>query len=302
MKRVDTVLYVLCTVLLVVTVGLLIYETVGSLSRMPKRREVILGTVTYNNYLDYPGVFINSRLCSQNHNFPLALTCMQSVFTSPSPVSSKLFLESGTIPEILVCNTFTAGSVQRSNTFSFCGQDFLTGKQNVPALMGVGKAKDDRGVFVSPFLQKLVELGYGGSWCFSERLKECAVYPGVLSLPCTNWTWTPLLPGELYALALKPTAGSPWTTAVVDVGRWASVMPGADPNTLQVVETSTGMVFTAIAFDSSSVLVPLPNACILGASALVTNRLCCFDVANSRFGVNSIYIGDVLTKPTAYVF
>jgi hypothetical protein len=296
MKRLDVVLYVLATVLLAVTVGLLIYETIGSRNKISKRREVILGIVTYNNYLDYPGVFINSR-----PNLPLALSCMQSVFTSPSPIVGELVLESGTIAEIRVCNTFSASNVESSNTFSFCGQDFLIGKEGVPAIMGVGKAKDGRGLFVSPFMQKLVEMGYGGSWCFSERLKECAVYPGVLTLPCTTWNWTPLLPGDLYAVALKPTAVSPWTTAVIDIGRWASVMPGADPNTLQVVQTITGMVFTAIAFDSSSGIVP-PKTCILGASALVANRLCCFDVVNTRFGVNSIFIGDVLTKPTAYVF
>jgi hypothetical protein len=98
------------------------------------------------------------------------------------------------------------------------------------------------GSFVSAFLREVVrrsslvprstgKLRTCMGWTFTSLDTVCALYFGVLQAPCFSWMWTPFyVRWGCYVVDLEPSANAPWTRAVVDVGQWESVLPGADPS------------------------------------------------------------------------
>lgn len=214
-----------------------------------------------------------------------------------------------------VCNDRLAKDVasMSSQTWTLATADVQTSTTDSILHLGVGRGMREAGTYKSPFLEALRGAGYS-AWTVAEHLKQVTIFPGVLSVPCTVWSWTPLVTlagyDDLYVIELDATATNPWKYAVLDIGFWLSNMPGSDPCTRSIgLRTKSGQSIlltpsTYVDFvDERGPKVPLSTeVCVLGISCLAWDSACAFDLANNRFGLSTLYLGNVRASDSAYNF
>jgi hypothetical protein len=246
--------------------------------------------------------------------FPLALTCVTSTLAVPANEGRTLFVAGGALPVARFCNTFTPadvepapwglsteGAVVAGSTGSTLGLGRARGGSRVGGGGGVGGDS-----YVSPFLATLAARGYGG-WTFTNRLNLCAVYAGCPSAACVAWNWTPFLASEpeLYVIALAPTAREPWTAAVIDVGRWLSVFPGAGHQGGALLLRTASRVSVPISpgtYVTTTTPALKAGWCLLGASAVAYQSACTFDLAGNRLGLSALAVGNIVESVQSYAF
>ena len=289
-------------------VAVIIFIILGVLIAVPPTRRslsypsilVMSGVIEPRAADTYPRVYLKAVL--GDAPLQLAVTCTSSLLRMPPPLHTAT-LPTGTHSMQTVCDGLQTVAVRPGSPFVFSPADMVLDKNvSHETVLGLARARAADGQYVSPFLRDLVRRHYGGSWCMSERLKTVTLYAGVVNAPCFTWVWTPLLPGELYAIALQPGSAAPWTTAVLDVGRWVSILPGAAPQEVIQLQTSTWNPLLVTVFDTTAVPGSNSSTCILGLSALAWNSICCFDVSNSRFGLVNAQVGNVVTNAGTYSF
>ena len=191
--------------------------------------------------------------------------------------------------------TFTGWNTQATNVVH---QDGL----RLPVL-GCSQQRNAQGRYASPFLDMLSRKGYTG-WTIMERDWRVGVMPGVVTVPCLHWHWTPLLPepSGQYVIALRPTAAAPWTTALLDFGSYFSVLPGSSSNTSTVtLVTSAGISL----FANASFYLSAPGSslqCVLGVAALAWFSAAALDLKAQRLGLLYTRIGSVQTNSLPFIF
>lgn len=169
-------------------------------------------------------------------------------------------------------------------------------------------------VKTSAFLASLARAGYS-SWMFTSILNRCALYAGTPSGVCLAWTWSPLVPDQngWYVVKLQPSGDEPWTHAVIDVGRWLSLLPGAaasaEITSSYILRTTTGLTFPVPSgtYQTSAMSVRddfvLPQGyCLLGVSILARNTAVGFDLKERRLGVSTIQVGNIGEPPQRFQF
>lgn len=271
--------------------------------------ETFPGTITAAGKDTIPVVQINgSWLYAGTDTFPVVLSGVSANLkvTTGLPVGRSLFLSGGLLTLTKLCNTFTPNDIEPKQ-WAVATQ----AAEIVPDLKGVilGLAPSKHtatGKYVSPFLQTLTKAGYT-SWTFTSRANLMALYVGTPAASCLNWCWAPLdqtYPSQ-YVITLKPTLNEPWTHAVIDVGRWLSVMPGGSaerPPLLLQTSTNCPLAVSSEAYVISADAALLPNWCILGISAVAFQSACTFDLAGSRIGFSTIAIGNIVENSQTYLF
>ena len=249
---------------------------------------------------EFPVAEIQASVSGMSTTVQLSGTSSEAVYPAAMGVKPSMSVDLAKVGD--VCRGFLPVSADVTWTLDTSGG--TTSADNVIPHLGLAKAKDASGNYTSPFLRALTARKFTG-WTVTEHLKQIAIHPGILSSPCIVWQWTPLvtLPGYegLYAIKLDPTPANTWTHAVIDVGFWLSNLPGSSPCTRAVsLRTQTGqsILLTPSTYvdyvDTRGPKVPLgPDVCVLGVSCLAWDSACAFDLANSRFGLSTLFISNI---------
>ena len=184
-------------------------------------------------------------------------------------------LEQGSKP--LTPHTISMGTVQTTGP----GDSLSPGT----ALLGLGPGKV-KGVFASPLVV------HSPVWHLIQNNYRVALGVGLGDQSCASlWCWSPMTisnptsPNAQYVVALAPSPESPWTSAVLDLGRWFSVLPNASTdNAFYLLKTSTGCVLTVDQFETTTSTTSSSTVAILGASMGIDNANFALDVHGLRFG------------------
>jgi hypothetical protein len=271
--------------------------------------ETFPGTIVAAGKDSIPVVQINgSWLYAGTDTFQVVLSGVSANLkvSTGLPVGRSLFLSGGLLTLSKLCNTFTPNDIEpKPWAVATQAAEIVPGLEGV--ILGLAPSKHTAtGKYISPFLQTLTKAGYT-SWTFTSRANLMALYVGTPAAPCLNWCWVPLdktYPSQ-YVINLKPTLNEPWTHAVIDVGRWLSVMPGGSPERPPLLlQTSSNcpLDISSEAYVITADAALLPNWCILGISAVAFQSACTFDLAGSRVGFSTISIGNIVENSQTYLF
>lgn len=198
----------------------------------------------------------------------------------------------------------SAGQVCEDRAFTFLGyRHFADVVASTPppgyahlddVLLGLGPAmSSSTGTRASPVLQHTSQLYF----IESDGRVEFRLHIPVA--PCIEWCWTALDAGrpDVYALPLRASSSKPWTSGVIDLGRWNSVLPRAgddtnhgaqDDNVTQQLTTSAGCTFLLNAgsyFVPESAASTEADTAILGASAGLASATLAIDLEKNRIGI-----------------
>jgi hypothetical protein len=267
------------------------------------------GNIVSTGKDDIPVVQINgSWLYAGTDAFPVVLSGVSSSLKVMTglPVGRSLFLLGGLLTYTKLCNTFTPKDIDSKPwALTTKAAEIVPGLKQVTIGLAPGK-NAATGKYTSPFLQTLIKEGYT-SWTFTNRANLMALYVGTPAASCLNWCWVPLDTAypEKYVINLKPTQNEFWTHAVIDVGRWLSVMPGGSPDRLPLLLQTGSNCPLAISSEAYVVTADsdLPtNWCILGVSAVAFQSACTFDLAGGRVGLSTVAIGNIVENSKTYLF
>jgi hypothetical protein len=173
------------------------------------------------------------------------------------------------------------------------------------AVLGLAPVRDaETGAFVSPVLHLLQQLRKPVCWSFNVAHKPHTYLSLTVPVaPCFQWCWSALNVSQgLYIVALVPAPDAPWTSAVLDVGTWQSVLPAymenQSNNAAVIVTTPAGCTF--FIRPGTYRVEYTPNArCVLGISAGLSGGALAVDVTNARLGyvpVTSVSVSGFATS------
>jgi hypothetical protein len=154
-------------------------------------------------------------------------------------------------------------------------------------------------VFVSPILELLRREGKPVEWCFNVAHRpKTYLSLTIPDAPCFSWCWSAMDVSQgLYVIGLVPSSDAPWTSAVLDIGKWQSVLPAtADGTSNQSVllKTPEGCTFF-IRPGTYTMDYSKTARCVLGISAGLSGGALALDVTNYRLGYVAVTPVTVLT-------
>lgn len=144
-------------------------------------------------------------------------------------------------------------------------------------------------VFVSPVLDLLRREGKPVEWCFNVAHRPKTYLS--LTIPeaaCFPWCWSAMDTSQgLYVIELVSSSDAPWPSAVLDIGRWQSILPASsavrDENQAVLLTTPAGCTFF-IRPGTYTVEYSQAARCVLGISAGLSGGALAVDLTNYRLG------------------
>ena len=277
--------------------AVLVTSTVQGAPRQPPQALAAYGQLELADLNALPDVVLRGQAPRA-----IVVSGTTSALTAPDtwPARAAVQLQLGHFSLTQVCNAFAQENIGPQGALDL-GEPVRQNDGEGRVVLGVGPAAGGS----SAFLSALHARGATG-FTVTERLGAVTLFWGVLQLPCLPWCWSALEgSGETassYAIRLVPSPVCPWTRAVLNVGQWHSVLPGAmadDGNTFDL-RTADGC---SINVNSGTfVLAPSSDTCTLGLSCLAWNSACTVDLANWRFGMSNLAIGRVVRNSSTYTF
>jgi len=257
---------------------------------------------------DVPKVHLTgSYFYNGSSPFNVYLTCMSADLQMPEndPTGRSLFLTGGELSYAKLCNTFLPSDIT-PKPWALRSRNANASSAISVTTLGLAPVRGTDGKFTSPFLSELYRQGYT-AWTFTNRKNLMACYAGIPAAPCLTWRWTPFAKPEtgLYVVALIPTAKQPWKWAVIDVGRWLSILPGKASSTDMVLLTTSSKCSVQVTPGAYTVgLLPGRDDtwCLLGVSAVSFQSACTFDLKSNRFGLSVAEIGNIVENSRSYSF
>ena len=249
-----------------------------------------------------PGTVLRAQWSGKARATDMFLSCLSAEFMTPVPASGLVSVFNGTVSSSALCDTFAAVSAASFNGWTAHAKPARVNTSLHAPVMGCSQARRQH-AYVSPFLRMLQQHGFS-SWTLMERNWQVGVLPGIPLAPCLDWKWTPLQPDSQgrYVIALQPSAGAPWTAAVIDFGSYFSSLPGADSSDItRTLVTSTGI---AVYANASYYVTPKKSSelCVLGVAAVAWFSAAALDLARQRLGLLLTRIGSVESNPAPFVF
>lgn len=163
------------------------------------------------------------------------------------------------------------------------------------AVLGLGPQKID-GVYLSPVLAELAKRGHPVRFVISEANARVIMAFTIPEGTCFNYCWTPMTSTTSYLLKLEASKDEPWTSAVLDFGRWHSLLPGRKANNESLqLRTSAGCSFflQVGTYKTSPEFKP---TCIMGTSAGFQGSVSAFDLSQNRFGIVPVIVPTLSTS------
>jgi hypothetical protein len=143
--------------------------------------------------------------------------------------------------------------------------------------------------YQSPVLAALQTAKLRLAWALNLDAARGGLSFRVPAAPCFAWCWTPMSvssSGE-YEVALLPGPGTPWTSAILDVGTWTTGCPGVGASDVAQGFTlrTASCEFTVKAGDASALPGTVANPVRLGVAAIQSSNIVCVDLERGLLGI-----------------
>lgn len=196
------------------------------------------------------------------------------------------------VKQITICGTLKPVETQERLLFKrvqTSTQPYAGANTSIPVL-GLGAQKTLGGKYMCPLLQEMVNERLPVGWSLGQQYAEIALTLTIPQGKCFSYCWTPMeiLSDGQYLIKLQPSTMYPYTSAIIGIGKWLSIVPGISEAFEPIaLRTSSGCDITLRTgtYKRAQHGIVKPDQVILGASAGLENNLFAIDIQNFRFGI-----------------